>query len=108
MMLHNLYYIAFRKEDLKTIRISNVVDLTLPLAPQYELWMNRRNTSQRAGYIETNSSILGSNVTYTATRGITLKNGFSASGEGGKKFVAKAEPLPKDWSRVCYYNTNRK
>ncbi|MBN2766190.1 MAG: T9SS type A sorting domain-containing protein [Paludibacteraceae bacterium] len=102
MMLHNLYYIAFRKEDLKTIIITDKVEMGVPLEPQYYDWINKRSTSQRAGFIETNSSILGNNVTYTATRGITLKKGFSASGTGGKKFVAKAAPLPNNYQGGLY------
>lgn len=102
MMLHNLYYIAFRKEDLKTIIITDKVSYDVPLNVGYALWINRRSTSQRAGFIETNSSILGNNVTYTATRGITLKKGFSASGAGGKKFVANVKPLPNNYQGGLY------
>ncbi len=102
MMLHNLYYIAFRKEDYKTIIITDRLQSGIPWDLQYELWINKRSTSQRAGFIETNSSILGNNVTYTATRGITLKKGFNATGAGGKKFIAKADPLPNNYQGGLY------
>jgi hypothetical protein len=92
MMLHNLYYIAFRKEDLTTLTINNIGIFNIP----------RRCFSQRSGFIVTSASILGNNVTYTATRSIILKNGFSATAIGGKSFVAKVQPLSNNYQGNAY------
>ena len=92
MMLHNLYYIAFRKEDFYK---SVIFDNGFYLDP-------RRLFSYRSGFIETSVSILGTNVNYTATRGIKLKNGFRATSAGGKSFKARIQPLPNNYQGGDY------
>jgi hypothetical protein len=72
MMLHNLYYIAFRKEDFKK--------LSVDAGSAY------RSTSASAGVIEVNTSITGNSVTYTASNCVKMNSGFSVS--GGKSFKA--------------------
>jgi hypothetical protein len=72
MMLHNLYYIAFRKEDFKK--------LTVDAGSAY------RSTSASSGIIEVNTSITGSSVTYNASNCVKMNSGFSVS--GGKSFKA--------------------
>ena len=96
MMLHNLYYIAFRKEDIRALKITNS-DIT------------RRTYSQRAGTIETNSSILGNNVTYSARKQVKLMPGFR-SNTGFRTFKATiAAPRQGNYDGSEYilsHNTN--
>lgn len=73
MMLHNLYYIAFRKEDFKK--------LTIDASSIY------RSNSASSGIIEVNTSITGNNITYTASNSIKFTSGFNIS--GGKVFKAR-------------------
>jgi Secretion system C-terminal sorting domain len=89
MMLHNLYYIAFRKEDIRSLKIA-------------EPDISRRTNSQRAGTIETNSSILGNSVNYTARKQVKLMPGFSASSSGGKTFVATCGSRPNNYDGSAY------
>jgi hypothetical protein len=72
MMLHNLYYIAFRKEDFKK--------LSIDAGSAY------RSTSASSGIIEVNTSITGISVIYTASNCVKMNSGFSVS--GGKSFKA--------------------
>ena len=89
MMLHNLYYIAFRKEDIRAMKITNS-DFT------------ERNNSQRGGTIEINSSILGNNVTYTARKQIKLLPGFRSK-TGYSSFRASiAPPRPGNYDGSEY------
>jgi hypothetical protein len=97
MMLHNLYYIAFRKEDIKTINTCDNV--------------STRTNSQRGGTINAGCSILGTNVTYTAHKQVKLLPGFSASSTGGKTFVANTINRPGEYNGSLYlapasYNTS--
>ena len=89
MMLHNLYYIAFRKEDIRSLNIATAD-------------VDRRTYSQYAKTIESNASVVGSDVTYRAKQQIKLQPGFSASSAGGKKFVAYAGTRPNNYDGSIY------
>ena len=89
MMLHNLYYIAFRKEDIRSLSITNAD-------------VDRRTYSQYAKTIESTASVIGSDVTYRAKQQIKLRPGFSASSTGGKKFVAYAGTRPNNYDGSIY------
>jgi hypothetical protein len=80
MMLHNLYYMAFRRED-----FGGSLSITCNTIPQLL-------KSQYAHDITANCIILGNNVTYRAGNQIHLTNGFRASSLGGKTFRAKVIP----------------
>jgi hypothetical protein len=86
MMLHNLYYIAFRKEDFKK--------LSVDAGSAY------RSTSTSSGFIEVSASILGSSVTHTARNNIKLVSGFSVS--GGKNYKATTLPRPNNYQGSVY------
>ncbi len=86
MMLHNLYYIAFRKEDYNKLDIGD-------LSPY-------RLISANAGMIEAHSSVLGNNITYSARNSIVLQSGFSVS--SGKNFEAKISPRPNNYQGGLY------
>jgi hypothetical protein len=86
MMLHNLFYIVFRREDYKKLIITD----------NY----NNDTTWAIAGEIEANNEISGGDVTYQATnKQVSLKPGFSAG--DGVEFAAKL--LPHDG---CYSGKN--
>jgi len=84
MMLHNLFYIAFHKQDLKTL----FIDQNSPA--------NLRKENVSYGTIVTSASILADNVTYAANNGIAMRPGFSTAGK--TNFSAKIQP------RSGYYN----
>ena len=94
MMLHNLYYIAFRKEDFKTLNITN----------NHSSIDNRQN-SQYSGNIIAGCSILGNNVTYRARKQIKLVPGFSATSLGGKTFAATIGPRANNYDGTAYVKT---
>ena len=89
MMLHNLYYIAFRKEDIRSLNITTAD-------------VDRRTYSQYAKTIESTASVVGSDVTYRAKQQIKLQPGFSASSTGNKKFVAYAGTRPNNYDGSIY------
>ncbi|GEM_PF-630269 len=89
MMLHNLYYIAFRKEDIRSLNITTTD-------------VDRRTYSQYAKIIESTASVIGNNVTYRAKQQIKLQPGFSASSTGNKKFVAYAGTRPNNYDGSIY------
>ena len=72
MMLHNLYYITFRKEDYNILQIKT----SSPYSSQ----------SAYSRKIEAETSITGINMEYQASQSVTLKPGFSAT--GNKNFKA--------------------
>lgn len=80
MMLHNLFYLVFRREDFKTLYIT-------------DHGMDYYNDTiwAMAGGIEARNKIYGGKVTYQATtKQISLKPGFRAG--GGVEFSAKLSP----------------
>jgi hypothetical protein len=82
MMLHNLYYIAFRKEDFKTLSITtNYTNQTI---------------GRFGGKVEASNSITGGNVTYLGSNSIVLKPGFTAS--IGTTFEAKIYQRPNNYN----------
>ncbi|MEI6556389.1 MAG: T9SS type A sorting domain-containing protein [Paludibacter sp.] len=89
MMLHNLYYIAFRKEDIRSLNITTAD-------------VDRRTYSQYAKTIESTASVVGSDVTYRAKQQIKLQPGFSASSIGNKKFVAYVGTRPNNYDGSIY------
>ena len=82
MMLHNLYYITFRKEDYDILQIRT----SSPYSSQ----------SAYSGKIEAETSITGVNMGYQASQSVTLKPGFSVT--GNKNFKAYIS------EREGYYN----
>ena len=97
MMLHNLFYIAFRKEDIKTINTCDDI--------------GSRTNSQRGGTVNAGCPILGTNVTYTAHKQVKLMPGFSATSSGGKKFIANTMNRSGEYNGSLYvappsYNTS--
>ena len=93
MMLHNLYYIAYRKEDLMTLDINQTYWLD-------NIFLRSSNVSR--GSIYTGSSILGTDVTYTARKQVKLMPGFSANSVGGKKFKATVTHRPNNYFAGAY------
>ena len=75
MLLHNLFYIAFRREDF--------TETTVPCSVFTP-------STVRGGKLVSSCSPVSSNAKYIATNSVTLKPGFSVA--AGKKFTAKIEP----------------
>jgi len=88
MMLHNLFYIAFQKQDLKTLYINQ----SSPAA--------HRQSNVYYGSIETSASILANNVTYTAANRISMRPGFSTAGK--TNFSAKIQPRNNSYKGNLY------
>ncbi|MFW5720981.1 MAG: 3-coathanger stack domain-containing protein, partial [Bacteroidota bacterium] len=100
MMLHNLYYVAMRKEDFLLIELFSNEDL--PFVSQYY------NIPVHAGiikaYNQLTEEVSSGNMEYIARNRIELKPGFR-SGEG-VEFSARVEPRPGFYQGRKYNKLN--
>ncbi|MCX7986732.1 MAG: hypothetical protein N2662_07320 [Bacteroidales bacterium] len=98
MMLHNLYYIAFRKEDFKKTNITLPITTLIPLPVPITYWN---------GIIEADNTITNANVRYYASNRIILKPGFNV--KLGATFEANIYKRPNNYagSEFKYILTNQ-
>lgn len=89
MMLHNLFYVVFRKEDLM-VRYPIIDDYT-----------NETHDDFR-GILEATNTISGGHTTYTASNEVRLKPGFNVSVNGDYTFNAKIGYRDNDYPAVNY------
>ena len=91
MVLHNLYYMGFRREDFRNKKILN----NFFHNAQYSNGSFRFRTVEAANRISDNG-----NVKYYATESIVLKPGFVA--ESGSQFIARIESRASQYQGALY------